>query len=179
MLIVPAIAAIAESTFRLTWSGIAGKTVRVFLNGLLAFGPTVIATADKTVDLSFPDPCAIEVHENDSTETVPAASIAMQRKPLLWWSSVANAAEYRVYFDNLLLAVVPHEPSRLHHEHQVTQDVRQDGGSWIGFHVTAVTAGGRESEVVDRPFFAAGVPVAPSDVDVDGTGGTFDIEVSP
>lgn len=177
MIVTPTVTPLGDGIARLAWSGLAGATVRVFVRGLLAVGPVAMADADKQVDVALPDPCTIEVHENDATETVPAASIALERKPLLWWSSVANAAEYRVYFDNTLLAVVPHESWRLHHEHQLEQDVRQDGAVWVGFRITAVTASGLESDTLDTPFFAPGAPLEPTDLDVTGGGGSFNINL--
>ena len=67
----------------ISWTGTAGKTVRVFVNGLLSFGPKAIADANKSIVLSLPDPYIIEVHENGATETVVLITIPLMRKPLV------------------------------------------------------------------------------------------------
>ena len=158
---------IAFAPIMVSWLGFAfsGKVVIVFmvcffpilLNGILAFGPTVVATAAKEVVVPLSNPSTIEVHENEADETVPSSTVALQRKPLVWWSSVAGASQYRVYIGGELVAVVQHEPSRLHHQVVLAQDVRRDGGAWTDLRVEAVSAAGAETVGTARPLFVPGV----------------------
>jgi len=110
-LLAASIAPLVLGAYRVSWSGDAGATVRVFVNGSLAYGPVVVDEVEKSVELSLPDPAIVEVHENDADDTVPAAGIALERRPLLWWSSVPGAHRYRVSIDDVLVATVFHDPS--------------------------------------------------------------------
>lgn len=166
---------LAWNDARFTWSGTAGATVRAYINGLLAYGPKTLADADKSLVINLPDVYTVEIHENDADDTVPPASIPLQRKPFVWWSSRADAKEYRIYSAGVLLGVVRHDASKLHHEYQVASDLRQDGGVWTGLRVEAVTLRGRESVRAEFPVFAPGVPAAPSGVHILGNGGIFTI----
>lgn len=171
----PAIMSLGWENFSIAWSGVAGKTVRVFVNGLLAIGPQLIATADKSIQLNLAGANIIEVHENDAIETVLPIQTALSRKPLVWWTSRTGALEYRIYSGAQLLGFVRHNASLLHHEFQVTQDLRQDGGAWAGLRVEAITAHGRESVRPEFKFYAPGIPLQPTGVNVTGGAGVFTI----
>lgn len=177
MIVSPTITPIGLDSLRLTWTGTAGKTVRVFVNGELIDGPTIYPSDEKEVVIGVPNPAAIAVHENDADESVPAASLALHRKPLVWWLSVDGAAHYRVYFGDRLVGTVQHEPSRLHHELQIPEDIRVDGAVWTSLRVEAVSPAGAETVTAAKDSFAPGVPLAPSDVTVTGGAGVFDVTV--
>jgi hypothetical protein len=162
---------------RLSWSGIIGQTVRVFLNGLLSFGPKAITSADKSIVVSMPDPVVVEVHESDASETLVPVVHPLMRKPLVWWSSRAAATEYRIYSGNQLLGVLRHNPALLHHEYQFARDLRHDGGVWTGLRVESVTASGRESVRPEFPVFAPSVPKKPSTCNISGSAGVFSFEL--
>jgi len=178
-LVTPTITPIALGAVRVTWSGDAGATVRVFVNGLLIYGPTIIDTAAKSLDIALPDPGTIEVHESVGTENVPSASEPLERKPLVWWSSVDDAVRYEVYFGSTMVGVVYHEDDRLHHEIRIAEDIRQDGGVWTTFRVEAISAAGATTTTSAGDFYAPGVLEAPASVGVTGGGGVFDITVTP
>lgn len=174
----PTITPLAFGSSRVTWSGTAGKTVSVYLNGKLAYGPTAIATAGKEVVVSIPDPGTIEVHEGEADETIPANTIPLERRPLVWWSSVSGASEYRIYIDEVLVGVVAHEDWRAHHQHQVAGDVRLDGAVWGALRVEAVTAAGVETSTTALWKYLPGVLLDPTAVAVTGGSGVFDITLT-
>ena len=178
-IVTPTIVPVGVATAHLSWTGTAGVVVRVFVNGRLGYGPMTIDTAAKQVDVAAPNPAVIEVHENAADETVESTLVPLERRPLLWWSSVPGVAFYRVTFGSQVLAVVPHEPSRLHHQVLLDFDLREDGGDgWTFLAVDAVTATGRSSSSMTFPFWAPGIPSGPSDVALVGTGGTFDVVIT-
>lgn len=178
MIVAPIITQLGQHEARIDWTGDAGATVRVFLNGALAFGPEAIATAAKSVRLSLPDPCTVEVHENPAGEDVPGAALPLERRPLLWWSSVDGAVAYRIRLGDRVLASVLHEPSLRHHEHQLLQDIRQQGPAWVTLTIEAVLASGVAGTAASIDYFAPGLPAGPADLVVSGSGGVFDLEVS-
>jgi len=55
--------------------------------------------------------------------------------------------------------------------------VREDGGAWRSIKVEAETASGRVTSATPVPLFVPGVTLQPSDVEVTGGAGTFDVEV--
>jgi hypothetical protein len=177
MIVDVLITPVGPASAKLSWSGDAGAVVRVFANGALLFGPAAIATAEKELVLGLPDPVALEVHENAAGETVSAAGVALERRPLVWWRSVAGATQYRVYVGEILVGVVAHESWRRHHELRVAPDVRVDGGMWTDCRVAAVGANGAETSAAAAPLEAPGVPLAPSDLSITGGAGAFDLEL--
>lgn len=179
MLVTPTIVPLGLEAYRLSWTGTADRLVRVFVNGILAYGPVLIATTAKTADVSLPSPATVEVHENLEDETVPAASVALERRPLVWWHTVAGAVWYRVYVDDVLRATVLAEPSSLHQELVLSSDVREDGGAWRELRVEAVSADDVETSSDPVDLFLPGVLAEPSSVAIAGAGGEFDIEVTP
>lgn len=163
----------------ISWTGTADRVVRVFVNGKLAYGPELVAAAAKSVTVSLPNPATVEVHENLDGETVDAAGVPLERRPLVWWREPAGAADSRIYVDDVLRAVVPVEPSLLHRERVLTQDVRLDGGAWRELRIEAVSSSGVETSSDAVPLYVPGVPPEPSAVTIAGSGGVFDIEVTP
>lgn len=179
-IVAPLIVPLGGDAWSLSWTGVANRVVRVFVNGLLALGPTLIDTAAKTLVIALPNPATIEVHENLDGETVTAASIALERRPLVWWHTVAAATLYRIYVDDVLQASVLNQPSLPHHQLVLSSDVRRDGGAWRELRVEAVSAS--EVETVSAPVFVfvPGLPFTePSNVTISGGAGEFDIEVTP
>ena len=163
--------------WRLAWTGAADQTVRVFINGFLALGPTEFATTEKEVVVSLVGPSVIEVHENDADEIVDAAGIELARRPLVWWSVVANAVDYRIYVGEVQrTTVLP--PSGRHGQHELEADERVDGGVWTTLRVESVSSSGNETASPTVPLFVPGVLTEPTNLTVTGGGGTFAIEVT-
>lgn len=179
MILSPTIVPHTNSTVLVSWSGTAGATVRIWVSGILVFGPAAIATADRSIVVGVSAPFTIEVHENAADETVPIAGVPLERKPLVWWHGVAGAAQYRVYIDDVLRGVVKHDDWRPHHELRLATDVRRDGAAWRTLHVAAVDASGDEIESDDKPIFVPGVPLEPAAVTITGGSGVFAVTVTP
>lgn len=180
MIVTSTIAPLGLDAHRLSWTGTADRYVRVFVNGLLAYGPALVAEAEKSVDVALPSPGTVEVHENLPDETVGSTLVELARRPLVWWRTVAGASTYRIYVDDVVQAVVLNEPSRLHHETVLSADVRVDGGTWRELRVEAVSADGVETVSDPILVFVPGLPLEePSAVEVSGGSGSFDVEIVP
>lgn len=173
---------LSTGSHRIVWTGTDGAVARVFLNGVLAFGPQAMAGTSKSIELSLPDPCSIEVHENADGQSVDASGVRLERKPLVWWGSVDDATRYLLSRSGVAFAWVQADPDVVHYEHRMLQDVRVDGTAapWIEVVVAAqsdaanVTSSGNGSL-----HYARGVPAAPSSVSLAGSAGTFTVTVTP
>lgn len=178
MIVAPTVTPLGDDEYRLTWTGTASVTVRVFVNGLPAFGPEIIATAAKEVEVSIPSPGTFEVHETaDAQETVVTAGIPLERRPLAWWLPSAGADHYEVYLGSLV-GSEPHETFREHYEHRTEVDVRQDGGSWTTLRVEAISPAGASTTATAKPVYAPGVIAEPTALAVTGGAGLFDIALT-
>jgi hypothetical protein len=180
MLKTPKVEIQSYGNVRVSWTGTAGVESRIVVNGETAYTGTLDET-EKSVTLSVPNPCVIEVHEGDDFDRPISSTI--DRKPLAWWTSRSSAEYYKVYATpaddgERMVATVAHEATRQQHEYQATEDLRQDDTAWATFRIEAVNSHGVESSGTTKPVFAPGIPDEPSAVGVSGSGGTFDIEVT-
>lgn len=176
----PLIVPLSSEAWSVSWTGTANRVVRAFVSGVLMYGPTTFATADKSITLSLPNPATVEIHENIAGESVAAAGVPLNRRPLIWWRTVPGASVYRIYIDGAVLFVVDNQPSLLHHELRVSSDLRVDAGAWRNLRVAAVSSSNVES-LADAVFvFLPGLPFTePVSVAITGGAGVFDIEVTP
>lgn len=179
-IVTPLIVPLGLDSWSLSWTGTANRVVRVFVNGLLAYGPVLVATATKVVTLGLPSPATIEAHENLVGETVGVASVPLERRPLIWWRTSPGAANYRIYLDDVVRAVVTAQPSLLHQQLVLGADVRVDAGVWRTLRVAAVSADDVEASAAPAFLFVPGLPLTePTSVTITGGAGEFDIEVTP
>ncbi|MDR1611883.1 MAG: hypothetical protein LBT97_03760 [Planctomycetota bacterium] len=163
---------------RLSWTGDPEAVAHVFVNGAAALLSQHLLEADKSVVVGLPDPFIVEIHEiAPGVEAVPAA-IALERKPVIWWSARGGAVEYRVHYrpgggtDNVIGGVL-HKADTLHYEFQGGNDLRQDGKKWGFLHVEAVSASGKASIRPEWPLFLAALPGKPTGLNITGGGGVF------
>lgn len=178
-LISPTITPVGSGALRITWSGTADREVRVFLNGHLMVGPTLYATADKSIDVIPFDPCTIEVHENPVGEDVISTRVKLERKPLIWWSTVSGASFYRTYIADFLRALELHEPDAPHLETTLVEDVRLDDDWWSELRVEAVTSNGVETTSTASYVFVPGVLGEASVAAADSSPNVFDFTLTP
>lgn len=177
-LVQPLLESLGNEAWSLSWTGIAGRFVRVFVNGLLVFGPEFFSTAVKSVSVSLTNPATVEVHENTEDELVSAVEVPLSRRPLLWWRTVPLASYYRIYIDDEPFEAVLNQPTSLHHQRILGSDIRIDGGTWRQVRVEAVSSSDVETVSDFIVIFVPGLPLLePSSVIVSGGGGVFDIEL--
>ena len=127
----------------------------IFINGVLAVGPFMAETTDRSVTLPVPTEktFVVEVHDFSDSETVPTA-IAQKPlvKPQIAWNSVETATAYHIYhtifdtgsIESLLLEVPASGVERMEIDCPTTLEGRN--GRWHSFRVETVDQFGNESE---------------------------------
>jgi hypothetical protein len=163
---------------RLSWTGDPEAVAHVFVNGAPAIPPQHLTDAEKSVVVGLPDPFQVEIHEVSEDVEVAPAAIALERKPVVWWSARAGAEEYRVHHrpdggTDRVVGGVLHNPDALHYEFRSANDLRRDGKKWGFLRVEAVNARGKESVRPEWPLFMAALPGKPTALNITGEGGLF------
>ena len=167
---------------RLSWAGDPALVAYVFINGRLALEPQELATAEKTVTTVVPDPFTIEIHELDPDVAAEPASIPLERRPVIGWSPLGGAEQYRVYHmpdegEERIIGHAAQATDTLYHAMRAPADLRKDGKRWGFLRVEALSDAGEQSARPPWPLLIAALPPTPTNVNATGGGGTFDLEL--
>jgi hypothetical protein len=167
---------------QLSWTGDPEAVAHVFVNGAPALPPQHLVETEKSVVVGLPDPFLIEIHEVATGVEVAPAAIALERKPVIWWSAQEGAAEYRVHHrpdggTERVIGGVLHAADALHYEFRSGNDLRRDGRKWGLLRVEAVNVRGEESVRPEWPLFLAALPGKPTGLNITGEGGLFALEL--
>jgi hypothetical protein len=170
---------------RLSWTGDPDAVAHVFVNGRLAIEPQRLNTTEKSVVVGVPESFTVEIHELATDLEAVAASIPLERRPVIWWSARDGAEQYRVFHrpdggTERVIGHVAHSPEVMYYTFRAPIDLRQDGKRWVFLRVEAVGSSGEQSARPLWPLLMAALPAKPSDLNVSGAGGVFNrqLEVS-
>jgi len=146
----------------------------VSVDGILRAGPETDGA-----DIPFaPDRVIpLEVHDAD----VPQYHMTPETHPLIRWRTVSTAARYRIYHKapggaslGLIYETI-HDATIDPYAERVRVECAE---GWHAFEVRAVDSSLNEATITTWYIYVFDLPELPSDMEISGTGGSFDITLT-
>ena len=170
----------------LSWTGTASRYVWIVVNGNIIYGPSLITTANKEIEVSVQNYFDLEIHETASGEVIDnPLSQKQTKRPQIVWSFVSGSSKYRGFWkqdrtaDEQQILTQNHNDTTTLYSVQLDKNVyKNNGGAWNFFKVDSVDSETfRSSVATEKRLFVGGLPDIPTDVVVSGTSPNIEVTI--